>query len=164
MKNWDPAEQPILLLGSVFDANSLGKWIYDWTANVHGAATPLADEAGELWLLLIQLFGKVSRMEKVVNRVRTKDDKEMVQEFLEAGDRLTAKFQEILKSCEQPMLEAANKQGSASLGSEAGVEFVKTLFGRERKLKDVEKFMQYVRTFNLRYDVNCEAVVRNPTK
>ena len=30
-KNWDPTEEPILLLGSVFDANSLGKWIYDWT-------------------------------------------------------------------------------------------------------------------------------------
>src|SRR5690349_8878367 len=30
LKNWDPAEEPIMLLGSVFDANSLGKWIYDW--------------------------------------------------------------------------------------------------------------------------------------
>jgi hypothetical protein len=28
-KNWDPSEEPIMLLGSVFDANSLGKWIYD---------------------------------------------------------------------------------------------------------------------------------------
>ena len=28
-KHWDLEEQPILLLGSVFDANSLGKWIYD---------------------------------------------------------------------------------------------------------------------------------------
>lgn len=27
LKNWDPTEEPILLLGSVFDANSLGKWI-----------------------------------------------------------------------------------------------------------------------------------------
>ncbi|KAL2044136.1 hypothetical protein ABVK25_012439 [Lepraria finkii] len=32
LKNWDPTEAPIKLLGSVFDANSLGKWIYDWTA------------------------------------------------------------------------------------------------------------------------------------
>jgi hypothetical protein len=27
LKNWDPTEKPIILLGSVFDANSLGKWI-----------------------------------------------------------------------------------------------------------------------------------------
>jgi hypothetical protein len=164
LKNWDPTEQPILLLGSVFDASSLGKWIYDWTANVHGTPTPLAEEAGDLWLLLIQLYGKVSRMEKTVGRVRTREDKEMVEEFLAAGDRLIGKFQEILKSCEQPMLEAANKEGSSSLGSSAGVEFVQTLFGRDRKLKDLEKFMQHVRTFNLRFDVNCDAVVRNPTK
>jgi hypothetical protein len=26
-ENWDPTEEPIMLLGSVFDANSLGKWI-----------------------------------------------------------------------------------------------------------------------------------------
>lgn len=31
LKHWDPEEEPILLLGSVFDAHSLGKWIYDWT-------------------------------------------------------------------------------------------------------------------------------------
>jgi hypothetical protein len=29
LKNWDPTEEPIMLLGSVFDANSLGKWIYN---------------------------------------------------------------------------------------------------------------------------------------
>lgn len=56
-KNWDPTEEPITLLGSVFDANSLGKWIYDWTVFCHGPATPMSDVAGELWLLLIQLAG-----------------------------------------------------------------------------------------------------------
>lgn len=31
-KNWDPSEESIFLLGSVFDANSPGKWIYDLIA------------------------------------------------------------------------------------------------------------------------------------
>ena len=52
LRNWDPTEEPILLLGSVFDANSLGKWIYDWTLSKHGPAGPLTERAGELWLLL----------------------------------------------------------------------------------------------------------------
>src|SRR6202012_447772 len=56
-KNWDPTEEPIMLLGSVFDANSLGKWIYDWTVFHHGPSTPLSEIAGEMWLLLIQLAG-----------------------------------------------------------------------------------------------------------
>lgn len=61
VKNWVPSEEPIVLLGSVFDANSLGKWLYDWTVAVHGAGSPISDTAGELWLLLIQLSGKISR-------------------------------------------------------------------------------------------------------
>lgn len=50
--NWDPTEEPLLLLGSVFDANSLGKWIYDWTLST------LKELAGDLWLQLIQQAGK----------------------------------------------------------------------------------------------------------
>ncbi|KAE9993599.1 hypothetical protein EG327_004358 [Venturia inaequalis] len=57
-KDWDPTEEPITLLGSVFDANSLGKWIYDWTVLHHSPATPVSDIAGDLWLLLIQLAGR----------------------------------------------------------------------------------------------------------
>jgi hypothetical protein len=40
-----------MLLGSVFDANSLGKWIYDWTVYYYGPATPVSNMAGEFWLL-----------------------------------------------------------------------------------------------------------------
>lgn len=49
IRNWDPAESPIILLGSVFDATSLGKWIYDWTIFRHGSGTPISDVAGDLW-------------------------------------------------------------------------------------------------------------------
>ncbi|KAK4455398.1 hypothetical protein QBC34DRAFT_67378 [Podospora aff. communis PSN243] len=65
LKNWDPNEEPITLLGSVFDANSLGKWIYDWTVFHHGPATPISDMAGDLWLLLIKLAGKIKGAEKL---------------------------------------------------------------------------------------------------
>ncbi|KAK3377590.1 hypothetical protein B0H63DRAFT_547096 [Podospora didyma] len=61
LKNWDPSEEPIPLLGSVFDADSLGKWIYDWTVYHHGPSTLISDMAGELWLLLLPLAGKLKR-------------------------------------------------------------------------------------------------------
>jgi hypothetical protein len=54
---------PIVLLGSVFDQNSLGKWIYDRTVYHHGASTPMTDVADDLWLLLIKLAGKMKRAE-----------------------------------------------------------------------------------------------------
>ncbi|KAI5464878.1 hypothetical protein BGZ63DRAFT_351120 [Mariannaea sp. PMI_226] len=163
LKNWDPTEEPILLLGSVFDANSLGKWIYDWTVFHQGPATPISDMAGEMWLLLIQLASKVKRAEEIVGRVRSADNRDLVEEFIEGGERLTEKLRTLLKACEAPMLKAA-KRKQAGLGKNAGVEFVETLFGRDRELAKTEKFMQNVRLFNLRFDANCEEILRNPTK
>jgi len=163
LKNWDPSEEPIMLLGSVFDANSLGKWIYDWTVYHHGPATPIAEMAGELWLLLIQLAGKIKRAEDVVPRIRQEDHREMIEEFIEAGDRLTDKLRKLLKACEAPMLKAS-KQRKDQLGKNAGVEFVETLFGRERELEKTERYMASVRLWNLRFDANCEEILRKPTK
>jgi hypothetical protein len=103
LKNWDPSEEPILLLGSVFDANSLGKWIYDWTVYRHSPQHPMADMAGELWLLLIKLAGKMKRADQTLTRIRNVESRELVEEFLESGDRLWTKFEKILKSCETYM-------------------------------------------------------------
>lgn len=163
LKNWDPTEEPIMLLGSVFDANSLGKWIYDWTVYHHGPATPISDMAGELWLLLIQLAGKLKRADEAVPKIRAKDNKEMIIEFIEAGDRLTDKLRKLLKACEAPMLRSsATKRKDPQLGKNAGVEFVETLFGRERELEKTERFMTSVRLWNLRFDANCEEILRKP--
>lgn len=161
LKNWDPSEEPILLLGSVFDSNSLGKWIYDWTVYRAGANTPIAEMAGELWLLLIQLAGKVKRAEDVLGRVRSAENRETMNEFIEAGERLTDKLRVLLKACEAPMLKAAKKKQSG-LGKNSGVEFVDTLFGRDRELAKTEKFMQSVRLFSLRFDANCDEILQNP--
>ncbi|KAJ2901579.1 putative vegetative cell wall protein gp1 protein [Zalerion maritima] len=164
LKNWDPSEEPILLLGSVFDSNSLGKWIYDWTVFSHGSNTPLAEEAGELWLLLIQLAGKTKRAMRAVPAVRRSDNKETLEDFIDAGERLTDKLRDLLVNCEQPMLEASKKGNKAKLGKGAGVEFINTLFGRDRMLQQTEKFMQSIRLWNLRYDANVEDILKEPTK
>ncbi|KNA98679.1 hypothetical protein FOXG_02976 [Fusarium oxysporum f. sp. lycopersici 4287] len=107
--------------------------------------------------------GYVKRAEETVGRVRTPDNRDLVEEFIEAGERLTEKLRSLLKACEAPMLKAA-KRKQAGLGKNAGVEFVETLFGRDRELDKTEKFMQNVRLFNLRFDANCEEILRNPTK
>ncbi|PSS15088.1 hypothetical protein M430DRAFT_78753, partial [Amorphotheca resinae ATCC 22711] len=162
LKNWDPSEEPIMLLGSVFDANSLGKWIYDWTVYHHGPATPIADMAGELWLLLIQLAGKVKRAEECMPRIRKEENRDMVEDFIESGERLTDKLKKLLKACETPMLKAGRRNGkdSAQLGKNAGTEFVDSIFGRDRQLDATEKFMASIRLWNLRFDANCEEILR----
>jgi len=164
LRNWDPSEEPIMLLGSVFDANSLGKWIYDWTVYHHGPATAMADMAGELWLLLIQLAGKIKLAEECMPRIRTPENREIIDDFIETGERMTDKFKKLLKSCEMPMLKAGKKDGSspAQLGKNAGIDFVDSIFGKDRHLEATEKFMASIRLWNLRFDANCEDILRRP--
>ncbi|CVL13455.1 hypothetical protein FPRO06_07789 [Fusarium proliferatum] len=106
LKKWDPREEPILLLGSVFDANSLGKWIYDWSVYAHKPSTPISDMAGDFWLLLIQLADRLKRAEDTIERIESKDSKELVEEYIEAGERFWARLRSLLKRCEAPMLRA----------------------------------------------------------
>lgn len=60
----------------VFDANSLGKWIYDWTVFCRGQETPITRIAGDLWLLLIELSGKIKHAENTVPRIQSAENKE----------------------------------------------------------------------------------------
>ncbi|KAI9043449.1 uncharacterized protein KD926_003600 [Aspergillus affinis] len=166
IKNWDPTEMPIVLLGSVFDASSLGKWIYDWTVFHHGASTPMADVAGDLWLLLIKLAGKVKRADECVDRIRRPEAQEVVEDFLESGERLWSRFKKLLRTCEQFMWKAAKREGgkgSVSMGRNAGCEFVESIFGRDRELENTEKLMNSIRLWNMRFDANCEDILRRPT-
>ena len=167
IKNWDPTEEPILLLGSVFDANSLGKWIYDWTVFFYGPATPMSEVAGELWLLLIQLAGKVKRAEECLSRIRQQASRDLVDDFLESGDRLWQRFSKLLKICESYMLKAARKESGSSakltMGKNSGCEFVDSIFGRDRELERTEKLMTGMRLWSMRFDANCEEILRNPS-
>ncbi|KAF5703318.1 vegetative cell wall gp1 [Fusarium mundagurra] len=212
LKHWDPSEEPVMLLGSVFDANSFGKWLFDWSAYAHGPSTPTSDMAGEFWLLLIQLSGKLKRAYEIVGSVKSVDSKELVDDFIAAGERLWTKLLSLLKTCEAPMLEAyklkerkrkntAHNQGgneektsqqvkieNDGLGREfektsvpseggnieetektrqtydknAGVAFVETIFGEDKELKRTERLIRNMRLWSLRFDANCENIVRNP--
>ncbi|KAJ5101889.1 hypothetical protein NUU61_004111 [Penicillium alfredii] len=167
IKNWDPTEAPIILLGSVFDANSLGKWIYDWTVFHHGASTPMADVGGDLWLLLIKLAGKVKRADECLPRIHRVEAQEVVEDFLESGERLWARFKKLLKACEHYMWKAAKREGgkgaTVSMGRNAGCEFVESIFGRDRELENTEKLMNSIRLWNMRFDANCEDILRRPS-
>ncbi|OCL03034.1 hypothetical protein AOQ84DRAFT_392540 [Glonium stellatum] len=106
LKYWDPTEEPITLVGSVFDGNSFGKWVYDWAVFHYGPSAPMSDIAGELWLLLIQLAGKIKRADECMPYVRKAEDREMVEEFSESGERLWLRFNKLVKSCEGYMWKA----------------------------------------------------------
>lgn len=161
IKNWDPTMVPVVLLGSVFDPDSLGKWIYDWTVFQYGACTPIGDTAGDLWLLLIKLAGKVKKADECLSRIHSEESREMVESFVETGERLWPRFKKLLKACEFYMWKAAKIEGSAViLGHNSGCEFVDSMFGRDRELKTTEKLMHSIRVWNMRFDANCEDILK----
>ncbi|KAI7787397.1 vegetative cell wall protein gp1 [Diaporthe eres] len=114
--------------------------------------------AGELWLLRIQLTGKIKRSKEVTHRVQPLEAREKVEDFIESGERITDKLRKLLKTCEQLMLEASKKK--ERLGRNSGTEFIETIFGRERELEKTERFMQQVRLWNMRFDADCEGVLK----
>ena len=165
-KNWDPTETPILLVGSVFDANSLGKWIYDWTVLHFHAGTPISEMAGEFWLLLIRLAARIKRAKNGKERVRDDDEYELVSEFLLSGRRLWKGLEELVGECEGYMWKQVKKGGKKSeeLKKDAGVEFVEAMFGRDRELQRTELLMQKIRTWTHRFDANVDEVLKGKSR
>jgi hypothetical protein len=125
----------------------------------------MADLAGDLWLLLIKLAGKMKRAEECATRIRNAESREMVEDFISSGHRLWQKFKQLLKACEHYMWRAARREGSkgVSMGKNAGTEFVDSIFGRDRELENTEKIMSNVRLWSMRFDANCEDILRRPS-
>lgn len=55
------------------------------------------------------------------------------------------------------------KKKQPTLGKNSGIEFVDTLFGRDRELMRTEKFMQKLRTWSIRFETNVVPILENPT-
>ena len=149
-RNWDPKERPIFVLGSVFDANSLGKWIYDWMVYHYGGGTPLADMAGDLWIILTEFAVKLRRARF--------NDGGGNDKGIDGGERLWRRLQDVVSECEDPMWRAASSQsgGGVSMGVDAAKEFVDTMFGRERRLSETERWMSKVRLWIVEFDKDRE--------
>ncbi|KAF2152274.1 hypothetical protein K461DRAFT_226325, partial [Myriangium duriaei CBS 260.36] len=123
----------------------------------------LTEVAGDLWLLLIQLAGKIKRAEARVKRVRHKADRELIEDFLESGERLWGKFSKLLKVSESYMLKAAKKKSSSKkvvVGKDSGVQFIKCIFGRDHEMDRTEKIMTGIRLWSMRFDANCDDILR----
>lgn len=163
LKNWDPQERPIILLGSVFDANSLGEWIFNWTKFHHGRFHQATETAGKLWELLILLSSKLKRARDFYHLVKRQDNQEIINEFIESGDRLWQKLKTLLSACEKYMWNGAksNEKG-IQMGRKSGAEFVDAMFNEDKEWDSTGKLMKGVRTWCERFDVNCEDILMRP--
>ncbi len=163
-KNWDPEEEPIFLLGSVFDANSLGKWIYDWTVYRHGRDTSALTVAGDLWVALIALAGKMRRAEQLLLQRRKTGSSgvtgavkcKRLADFLDDGDELWERLDRLLRACEKSMMRVARRDRQTGqvvgMDAAAGCEFVDCLLGEDRQLDATEDLIDSMLSWDKRFD------------
>ncbi|PUU74211.1 hypothetical protein B9Z19DRAFT_1001285 [Tuber borchii] len=170
LKNWDPNERPVILLGSVFDANSLGEWIFNWTKYHHGRSHDATKTAGGLWGLLIELSSKLKRAREFYPEIKAKENREILNDFTESGDRLWSKLKDLLKACEEYMWRGARGVASprpeegktVQMGKKSGAEFVDAMFNGVKEWERTERLMRGMATWCQRFEVNCEDILRCP--
>ncbi len=155
-KNWDPDERPIILLGSVFDANSLGKWIFDW-AVFRDAPDMSLDIAGNLWLALIRLARKMHTAEQqLLRRNVTATKVKLIHDFLDEGDGLWKRLECLLRRCEGSMMRMAVRDQHTiqvvGLDELAGCEFVDCLLGEGRQLDATDDLIHSIMSWCKRFD------------
>lgn len=170
LKNWDSNERPIILLGSVFDAGSLGEWVFNWTKYHHGRQHEATRTAGGLWELLIELSSKLKRAGEFFDPIRSVGDREIVADFIESGERLWAKLKALLKSCEEYMWSGARhvnspsgvrqeRQTKVQMGKQSGAEFVDAMFNGNKEWEKTERLMRGMATWCQRFQINCEEIL-----
>lgn len=170
LKNWDPSNEPIFLFGSVMDADSLGKWIYDWAVYYHGATATISDTAGELWVLLIELTFSINQAEDCMPRIRMAENREIVEGFIESGERLFNKLKMLIRSCEDPKIDKAKKTRHGdfkdpSEGRRAVQSFIEMMLSSDQDhSKQADKWMNSAQLFLERFDANCIEILQHPGK
>ena len=152
--------KPILLLGSAFDAFTLGKWIFDWTVSQYSADSPMAKIAGDVWTSFIQLACKMDRADKCRPLVRRESDRDTLCTVIKNGRSIWRRFENLLKRCERAMLETAKESGGKlRLDADAGRAFVENMFGIRHDLDETEAVRSNLHRWVMGFDELCGPLV-----
>lgn len=160
LKHWDPDEEPILLLTSVFDANSLGKWVLDQTARIYGEHDEMTELAADFWFEHIKLGGKIKHAKSRLSQIEDSSVRQRVKEFIASGDKLVNDLVEILKKCEQRVVELTGISEIPKLGHKSVVVFIDTFIGRTPAQRDAfDDFTRSIRVWNQWFDTGCASLL-----
>jgi hypothetical protein len=161
--HWDQTQLPILLLGQVFDAESLGGWIYHQTKLYHGGESTTARKAEKLWKLLDRFAQSEERAINSYTRIQKAGDLELVEDFMKSSDRLRERLEALLRACEPPW-EAIDEEARAEVVWKSGYEVIDYMFGPHRKLPQTDQLLASLQTWLRRFDANCESIIRSANR
>lgn len=156
LQHWTIGQEWLLVGGSAFDADSLGRWIHDWAVYHSGAGTPMSREAGEIWLLLIKLAGRRKAAEEGACRVVHGPDREMVKDFISSAGRLWSRLERLLSVCDASLW---TRNGKLKPANAAGADFVKTMFAIEPVAGETRCLMASMKLWEDRFAVNCSPLL-----
>lgn len=126
----------------------------------------------------------MKRIEEKTPLIKRREDQELVEDFLESGERLWRRFEKLLKLCENAMWkqykdnlkdtadgnagdtsESSSREmkGISRMGKESAIVFLEVLFGRDKEMERTEKLMTSIRLWSMRFDANCEDILRSPS-
>jgi hypothetical protein len=96
--------------------------------------------------------------------IRSEENRELIEDFLETEERLLAKLEKIPKQCEKPVLKAALKSNKLreELTRNVDCEVVDRIFGEKYQRKSLDVFVKGAKLWNLRIDANCQDILLRP--
>lgn len=160
LKHWDPDQEPIMLLTSVFDSYSLGKWVLDQTARIYGEHDEMTDLAADFWLEHIKLGGKIKHAKGRMPQIADEGARQRVKEFTTSGDKIVNELGEALKGCEQRVLEVTGISEIPKLSHKSVVVFIDTFIGRNPAQRDAfDNLTRSIREWNCWFDADCERLL-----
>lgn len=155
LKSWTPNRFPIKLVGSIFDPESFGQWVLDWSKFVFNTNTPIFDIVIDFTSNL-QLFNK--NTEQLIN-YRNETTKllqdEILMEFLAAGKRIANTLSALIDSYEGVMIKY-NKDRKIKLKRDSAQRFIRELFNDLEDSNKRDKLITSIRLWNFRFDANCK--------
>ncbi|KAL1855671.1 hypothetical protein Daus18300_011052 [Diaporthe australafricana] len=160
LRHWDPDEAPIMLLTSVLDSNSLGKWLLDQTARIYGEYDDMSDLAAEFWFEHIKLGGKLKQAKERLPKITDSSVRHRVEEFILFGDRLVNELDQRLKKCEQRVLEVTGISEMPKLGHRSVVVFIDSFLGRNPAQREAcHDLTRSIREWNIWFDTSCASLL-----
>lgn len=154
VRHWDSSEKPIVVGATVFDSNSFGKWMFDWSVRLFGSASRAADVAGELWLGLIRLSGKLFALEAV--RSCGRDESRVRGDGVALWDYIVS----LIGSC-QDATDRCIRRDKRFWDSEAvASHFVRQFFRVRGRMDAVVQFLRMLERWEMRFVDVCGSYIR----
>ena len=104
----------------------------------------------------------MKRADKSLNKIRSKWNREDVSDLLTSGDRIWSQLKSLVRACADYTLKITRRHRNGDYypsGEKGSIEFVESIFGRDRELKRTEQAMADTRHWNVSFDSAAQGIM-----